>query len=157
MAKIKNNNIKNNTKKKDTVKTVKFNKVQKSYGQERSFLTGAVRDNNTGKGRFDLLPVLSLFRLAKHFENGAARYKARNWELGMHLSVYWDSACRHLLKILIGMTDEDHEAAAMWNIGCFIETKERIKLGILPVELDDMPDTYIKNKEMVDKLSEWFK
>lgn len=132
-----------------------FNKVQQS-GNETDFGTGAVRDDRQGKGRFDLMPILFMFRLAKHFENGAARYKERNWEAGIPLSVYWDSCIRHLCKLLLGMEDEDHASAAAWNIACFIETKERIDMNILPKELDDMPDTFNQSEEKLQQLYKWF-
>ena len=118
-----------------------FNKVKDS-GEVRDFGTGAVRDIAAGKGRFDLLPMLALFRLAKHFENGSNRYRPRNWEAGIPLSNYWSSAFRHMLKMMLGMEEEDHSSAAGWNLMCFIETKMRIELGILPKELDDMPKTF---------------
>jgi hypothetical protein len=78
----------------------KFTKVKDS-GKEQNFGTGAVRDSQEGKGRFDLLPPYALLRLAKHFENGANRYQARNWEKGIPCSRYLDSAFRHLVKIMI--------------------------------------------------------
>jgi len=128
------------------VKKNNFNKVKKSGGVERDFGTGGIRDAGVGKGRYDLLPMLALFRLSRHFENGAKRYKERNWELGLPLSVYWDSAFRHLIKVMIGLEEEDHEAAALWNVACFIETKMRIELDILPKTLDDMPKTFLDPK-----------
>jgi len=132
-----------------------FNKVKESSGEERDFGTGGVRDMGAGKGRYDLLPLLALFRLARHFENGARRYQDRNWEKGLPLSVYWDSACRHLFKTLLGLEDEDHASAALWNVACYMETKMRIELGILPKKLDDMPDTF-KNPEVAAKLVKMF-
>ena len=132
-----------------------FNEVKQSDGNERDFGTGGVRDTGAGKGRYDLLPMLALFRLARHFENGARRYKDRNWEKGLPLSVYWDSACRHLFKIMLGLVEEDHCSAAAWNMVCYIETKMRIELGVLPKELDDMPDTF-KDPEVADKLVKMF-
>ena len=99
-----------------------YNKVQDS-GQRRSFPTGAVRDVQNGKGRFDLLPPKAITRLAKHFENGAVKYGDRNWEKGINISCYMDSALRHIFKYLDGMNDEDHLAAAAWNILCAIQTE----------------------------------
>ena len=119
----------------------KFNKVKDS-GEEQSFGTGAVRDTQTGKGRFDLLPPYALLRLAQHFENGAVRYQARNWEKGIPCSRYLDSAFRHLIKIMMGLEDEDHGSACVWNLLCLIETKMRAELGILPKELNDLPTIY---------------
>ena len=119
----------------------KFNKV-KGSGKEQHFETGAVRDIKEGKGRFDLLPPYALLRIAQQFENGAKRYKERNWEEGIPCSSYLDSAFRHLVKIIMGLDDEDHESACAWNILCLMETRLRIELGILPETLDDVPITY---------------
>lgn len=125
-----------------------FNAVRDS-GAEQDFGTGAVRDTQVGKGRFDLLPPYALLRLAQHFENGANRYEARNWEKGIPCSRYLDSAFRHMIKMLMGLDDEDHESACAWNILCLVETKLRAELGILPKELNDLPNTY---KEYVGHL-----
>jgi len=108
-------------------------------GEQQSFKTGAVRDTQVHKGRYDLLPPCAIERLAKHFENGAVKYQDRNWERGIPLMRYLDSALRHMFKLLDGQTDEDHAAAAMWNIACYIQTEKWIKEGILPKELDDRP------------------
>ena len=128
----------------------KFDTVKDS-GDHQDFDSGSVRDTREGKGRFDLVPELAMVRLAKHFQNGANKYKERNWELGQPLSRYWDSARRHWGKVMLGLDDEDHEAAALWNICCFIETRERINLGVLPAELDDMPKTFA-DKDVMAKL-----
>jgi len=115
----------------------------KDSGERRTFDSGAQRDRgNTYKGRPDLMPIYPLLRAAVHFEKGAIKYQPRNWELGMPLSEYYNSAMRHAWKVLAGFDDEDHEAAWLWNVMCFIETKERIARGLLPADLDDMPRTY---------------
>ncbi len=119
----------------------KFDKVKDS-GERQEFGTGSVRDTNTGKGRFDLIPPYALMRLAQHYENGAVKYGDRNWELGQPLSRYLDSAMRHLIKALMGLEDEDHFSAAAWNILSIIETQKRIELGIISKELNDLPIVY---------------
>ncbi len=113
--------------------------LPKSSGTQRAFTTGSVRDSREGKGRYDLLPTRAIRRLAQHFERGAKRYSDRNWEKGQHLQSYMDSALRHAFSYLEGKRDEDHAAAAAWNILCMIDTEERIRAGILPKELDDLP------------------
>lgn len=143
-------------------------------GNRTEFETGAVRDIQQGKGRFDLMPLDimesllwtyehgnyaasgmfsdviayidkfkkdgtpdGLFRavccyaratrkdifalmldVARHFENGALKYGEHNWQKGIPISRYIDSALRHLMKDLAGETDEDHEAAFVWNLMC---------------------------------------
>jgi len=113
-------------------------KEVKDSGERQEFYTGAVRDREVGKGRFDLLPAYALTRLAKHYENGAKKYYDRNWEKGMPLSRYLDSAMRHLVKYLGGSREEDHLAAVAWNALGYIETEYRIEKGILPADLDDI-------------------
>ena len=97
----------------------------KDSGNRTEFSTGAVRDMHEGKGRCDLLPPLALLRLARHFESGAVKYGDRNWEKGIPCHSFIDSALRHLFKYMGGQTDEDHLAAALWNIMCLAETEEK--------------------------------
>lgn len=142
-------------------------------GNRTEFESGAVRDIQQGKGRFDLMPLdimadifaielageseessiadvlkaISGFRrtgcgrwlcfaivhysqavqvdlptlmldVARHFENGALKYGERNWEKGIPVSRYIDSAVRHLMKDCACEVDEDHEAAFVWNLMC---------------------------------------
>ena len=114
----------------------------KDSGTRTEFETGAVRDGREDKGRFDLLPMLTLFRLAKHYDRGCLKYGDRNWEKGIPLSKYWDSAIRHMLKAMMGFTDESHMTSALWNIACFMETRDRITLGLLPPSLYDIPNSF---------------
>ena len=111
----------------------------KDSGEREDFSTGSRRDVRTGKGRFDLLPPYAIFRVARHFENGAVKYGDRNWEKGQPLSRLMDSGIRHMFKYMAGARDEDHLAAAAWNILAAIETEYRIGLGEMPVELADLP------------------
>lgn len=111
----------------------------KDSGKRQDFPTGAVRDTQEGKGRYDLLPTRALAEVAVHFQQGAEKYDARNWEKGIPLSRFLDSALRHSFAVLEGKADEPHARAAAWNWLCLIETKARIKAGLLPAELDDLP------------------
>lgn len=109
-------------------------------GHRRVLPTGAQRDRARGKGRYDLLMVRALRRVALILEKGAEKYEERNWEKGMNLSIFADSAFRHFCQWLAGMEDEDHLGQAAWNLLAAMETQEMIKAGILPVELDDLPN-----------------
>jgi hypothetical protein len=120
-----------------------FNEVKDS-GARQEFITGAVRDTQAGKGRFDLLPYYAITRLAQHFENGARKYGDSNWRKGIPLCRYLDSLMRHAFKFMAGMDDEDHLAAVIWNACCLLETQELIKLDFLPKELDDLPKSVMK-------------
>lgn len=111
---------------------------------KRAFDTGAIRNDSKGKGRFDLLPFKTLWDLAIHYEKGIeAGYSPRNWEKGIPLSRFLDSAFRHLSQFAMGIEDgENHLIAAVWNIVGLNETKRRIEYGILPTDLDDLPYTW---------------
>ncbi len=110
----------------------------KDSGERRDFGTGSVRDKRDGKGRWDLLQFRAIGLVAKQLEAGAIKYGERNWELGQPMSVYFDSAMRHMANFAKGEKDERHDVAAAWNILCMLDTGERIREGKLPKHLDDM-------------------
>lgn len=89
------------------------------------FDTGALREDKTGKGRCDLLPMCALLRLSKHYEAGTAEHGERNWEKGLPMHSFLDSAIRHIFKYMDGQTDEDHLCAAAWNILGAMWTEEK--------------------------------
>lgn len=107
-----------------------------SYGEGK-----AIREPSAGKGRYDLITPFGIMRLAKWYELGSKKYEDRNWEKGMPFSRYIDSAKRHIDKYIMGMTDEDHLAAAVWNLLAIIHHEE---LG--QTEFDDMPH-YLSKKQ----------
>lgn len=113
--------------------------VTKDSGARRQFETGAVRDVAAGKGRFDLISPWAMERLAGVLERGSVKYGDRNWEKGIALSSFVDSALRHLNQFCQGMADEDHLGQALWNIHALIHTEEMIRRVVLPKELDDLP------------------
>ena len=120
--------------------------ITKDSGSRRSFDTGSQRDAATDKGRYDLVTPIALRRLAGLYERGAVKYNARNWEKGQPLSVYLDCAMRHMQKHLMGYRDEDHLAAAIWNVAGMMHTEHQIARGFLPAELDDLP-CYVTDEE----------
>lgn len=61
-----------------------------------------------------------LLEVAKHFEDGAAKYGENNWQKGIPTKCYIDSAIRHYLKWLRGDDDEPHDRALVWNLMCCI-------------------------------------
>ena len=97
----------------------------KDSGDRTEFSTGAVRDMHEGKGRFDLLPMCVLIRLARHYENGSIKYGDRNGVKGIPCLSFADSAMRHLVKSMDGLTDEDHLIAAIWNLCGLAWTEEK--------------------------------
>lgn len=113
----------------------------KDSGERRETVTGAVRDRAKGKGRYDLLSFIGIHRVAVHYENGARKYKDRNWEKGMPLSWFIDSGLRHYFAYLSGDRSEDHMAAVAWNALGYMHIEEMIRRGKLPKELDDIGAT----------------
>jgi len=115
------------------------NKIKEVDGPKREFSTGAESQDASGKGTPVLVPGDAILDIAKHFENGAAIYGARNWEKGIPLSEQLNSLERHLQQEKMGLTDEPHARALAWRAVVYLATKLRIEAGILPAELDDMP------------------
>ena len=60
--------------------------------------------------------------VAIHFEEGCKKYGDNNWQKGIPVRCYIDSAVRHYLKWLRGDEDEPHDRAFCWNILCAIWT-----------------------------------
>lgn len=58
----------------------------------------------------------ALIELSKHYEDGCVKYGERNWEKGIPIHCYIDSAVRHYLKFKRGDEDERHDRAFLWNI-----------------------------------------
>lgn len=97
----------------------------KDSGERREFGTGAVRDMADGKGDMYSLPPAAILRLSKHYELGAKKYSRHNYMKGIPISSFMDSALRHIFKYLDGWDDEDHLAAAAFNILGAIQMEER--------------------------------
>lgn len=79
--------------------------------------------------------------VAKHYEEGAKKYAERNWEIGIPLHCYIDSAVRHYLKYKRGDKDEPHDRAFLWNIlGAWWTHVHR-------PEMIDLPFKYLEEEE----------
>lgn len=68
-----------------------------------------------------------LLEVSKHFEDGAEKYGENNWQKGIPINCYIDSAVRHYLKWLRSDHDEPHDRAFVWNIMCCIWTYNRLE------------------------------
>ena len=115
-----------------------FGSVGSLHEPQQIFGTGAARSVCAGKGRYDLIPAYPMQRLAKHYENGAAKYADRNWEHGLPLSRFADSAERHLNAFKDNDRSEDHLSAILWNIAGYMWTEREIDAGRLPETLRDV-------------------
>lgn len=100
--------------------------------------SGALREESQGRGRYELLDPDALHALAVNLERGAKKYAVHNYRKGIPQSRHLQSALRHIFQLLKRDESEDHAAAAMANMMMFISTRERIKRGQLPPELDDI-------------------
>lgn len=85
-----------------------------------SFIEFNCYDISLGSSERDL--YFAILDLAKHFEAGAMKYGENNWQKGIPVNSYIDSALRHYFKFLAGYTDERHDIAFLWNIMCCIWT-----------------------------------
>lgn len=99
---------------------------------DRVFSSGAVRNDATSKGRFDLIPSCVLEALAKRLELGAREHGEFNFMLGLPNICLYDSAMRHLCQAKAGMHDEPHLAAALTNIAFLIYNEVNGLGGIVP-------------------------
>lgn len=79
----------------------------------------------------------AIMDLSVHFRNGASKYAERNWEKFIPLHRFLDSCGRHMLKWYRGDTDENHTAAILWNLICYIWTVEHAP--ITNQEICDLP------------------
>lgn len=84
-------------------------------GQRERFGSGARRDTQVGKPRYDLMPPGPLRRVAELYARGAAKYDDHNWAKGMPTSRALASLMRHLYAGVEGESQEDHWAAVVFN------------------------------------------
>lgn len=105
----------------------------KDSGERTEFTTGAIRDMHTGKGDMLSLPMKALLRLSLLYQEGAKKYGRFNYLKGIPLSSFLDSAERHLAKYIAGWDDEDHLAAAAFNILGALQMEEEFP------EMCDLP------------------
>lgn len=101
--------------------------------EEKDWVLQAIRDFQKTNCTANLYSALTAFdekhwdncytmclEVAKHFEEGAKKYGENNWQKGIPVHCYIDSAIRHYLKWLRGDMDEPHDRAFVWNIMCCI-------------------------------------
>lgn len=108
---------------------------------KQQFNTGAQRDSQADKPRYDLISPFAEERIAWIYAKGAERYGERNWEKGMGYSRYLSSAERHLRQFKQGDIDEDHLGQCVWNLMAIMHHQ-----AVGPEGLDDLP-----KYERVDK------
>ena len=93
-------------------------------------LSHAIYTFTMNRNGWGLSHFTMLLEVAIHFEEGAKKYGENNWQKGIPVHCYIDSAVRHYLKFLRGDKDERHDRAFCWNIMCAIWTcKHRPELN----------------------------
>lgn len=120
----------------------------KDSGSRRNFSTGAVRDMADGKGDMVSVPWESMLRLSRQYEAGAKKYDRWNFRKGIPVSSFIDSACRHLAKYQCGCDDEDHLAAAAFNVlGAMLMENTMPELNDLPLRVGKRTFGYFDTAE----------
>ena len=95
-----------------------FYQAEETFQTEKTFyLIDALKYFSSE--RYPDVPTMIL-EVSKHFEEGARKYGEYNWQKGIPVNCYIDSAVRHYLKWLRGDTDEPHDRAFVWNVLCCI-------------------------------------
>lgn len=124
----------------------------KDSGERRSWETGSQRDLSDDKPAYGLIDTYFLRRLADRLQLGAKKYDANNWKKGQPLSVFYDSALRHLYYWAEGRQDgEDHLAAAAFNIMGLIYGEKALREGLWPIALDDMFEFSVLSEPEADE------
>jgi hypothetical protein len=145
----------------DNVKPDATSYATKDSGNRQTFSTGARRDTEDDKPKFDhlpwqwatdlalaaekagetcrldLVPVGALTRLACLYGRGAAKYGDENWRKGINLKRTWRSLMRHSVAWFLGDDSEDHMAGVMWNAVTLMETAVMVREGKLPSDISD--------------------
>jgi hypothetical protein len=101
--------------------------------------TGSRRDLDEGKPRPDLISPFLKLRLGNQLGLGAVKYGEHNWSKGQSSARARASLERHLMEADMGLEEEDHLSAALFNIMIMVHNQEMKKLGILPAGLDNWP------------------
>lgn len=109
----------------DTVLYFIFSKLEQFKKTQGVYLLYEILEKVIDCGYFDSWESMVL-ELSIHFEEGAKKYGENNWQKGIPINCYLDSAVRHFLKCIRGDDDENHKIAFVWNIVCLIWTKENI-------------------------------
>lgn len=108
------------------------NYVTKDSGERVNFPSGMRRDVDTGKPRYDLIPIPPLTRLAELYARGAEKYGDENWQLAnsdRELLRFRASFLRHAYQWMAGDYDEDHAIAAVWNIFAYLTIEDKLRRG----------------------------
>lgn len=96
-------------------------------------------------------------KLAEHYQNCLSKYPARNWERGIPVSSFIDSALRHFTQWRMECKDFPHDIAFFWNVvGAIWTALHRADLNDFSMtnEEYEMYLSYHKGYESAEKKSE---
>jgi hypothetical protein len=121
---------------------------KKTAAAETQYSTGAKRDNREGKGAFHWMPWDALWLVSNIYEKGNKGRSEnpnkdghdRNWEKGMPILDYLQSAMNHITAHISGDRSEPHISQAIWNLLNYLQVSIWIMLGFRPKELNQLPD-----------------
>lgn len=114
------------------IKSGKF--IVKDSDEKQTFASGAMRDIDNDKPRYELIPVEALKRLAALYAAGAKKYSEDNWRKGMPYRRVYASLLRHMFAFAEGEKTEDHLASIVFNAMALMYYQEK-KMD----DLDNMP------------------
>jgi hypothetical protein len=104
---------------------------------------------------FIAISPLAIERLAKHYENGAAKYGDNNWLKGIPVKRFIESGKRHLNKYIMGNRSEDHLIAGAWNFIAAAHTEEEVMNQSMPINLA-CETNYICREKMDKQTAVWW-
>lgn len=102
--------------------------------KKKIYPTGAMKDVDNDKPRYELIPVLPLKRVAMLYAAGAKKYSDDNWAKGLPYRRVYASMLRHAFAFAEGCKKEDHLAAVVFNAFCLMYYQDK-KMD----RLDNMP------------------
>lgn len=102
---------------------------------------------NTGKARFDLLPVNAVNELTAVMTRGASKYAPRNWEKGMPWTEVLASLERHLQAFKAG-EDYDPESSLKHMAHVMANASFLTEYYTIYPEGDDRPHSYLKKRKV---------
>lgn len=96
---------------------------------------------DSDKLRFDLIPPIALFELAKVYTIGARKYEDRNWEKGLKYGRVFGAMMRHAWRWWLGeerdpVDGQCHLASVMWCAAALIHFQATPECRL---NLDDRP------------------
>lgn len=86
----------------------------------------------------DFIPPYAKARFQAWMEKNARKYGKGNWQRGIPLDRYFNSAIRHLLQWRFGDSSEGHLEAVMFNAMAAMETERLIAKG-------EVPKSFVRN------------